>query len=202
MKLIKSKDGNIIFDGKKSYWYHEYKSVIVDGEVYEKTKCVDVTKHISEIRKEEKSKFYFNEWDFPMIDYKAKIENTTFFYGGITTNTIYSERNDINNLICAFKEGLLDPRIKKISIGKDHRNWKYEWDDIIDNMMVTIDIGGYGWNNSIYASFDLRDFIGFNPDSIADYRVKEVFKKNGIELGTELNYKQVLKLLTKKIQLT
>lgn len=206
LTLIKGLEPNTaIFTGTKKLETIEYKYIDVDGELYSRRFYSEKNKSVEEIKKE--FDFEYEEYPFELLNYVFKIEVPTLrtLYDHWTEPLEYSTNNWINNIITAHKKGFLDKRIKNINSSRNsiynYRDSIRIWREILRSYSVDIPFTTIGWGNSksyYYYNISLKDFLEA-PSNKIYIPIKELFKKNGLDLDKEITTNKVLKLFKQQI---
>ena len=199
MELIKLSNDRLGFKGSIEYYITEFKHIEYDGERYTREVKTLVNKTVEELRVE--SEHYFNdiEYSFNEIDYKLSIEEYSGFTRPLSNGLrglFYSENQYVNCICKAFELGFLDKRITNVYSGKTQR--RYDWNDIISNMEVSIPFIEYGFNNSVYYTISIETLLNIPIKKIPE-NLLELFKKNGIDLNSNNINNILIKLINKKV---
>lgn len=177
IKIVK-KGNYITFTGDVVYNKVSYNSVEVDGKIYKREDREEVFDKVENLNRHY---WYDTEWNFDAINYDIVIKNYNGFsyrtLDSMTTDRIiYSNNSEVNSILLAFNNGLLDKRIKYM--GTVNKN---EYRDFIkycisNDNEIPIICGGYGWNNLIYYTISTKDFLNSDFNKLSN-NLKEILKE-------------------------
>jgi hypothetical protein len=202
-----SDDGVIKFKGEIHYTEEETKEVIIDGEKYINEKSISKVSTVDELRLDEwkNAHFYKISYILPGFGKIAEVEENNVFYRSLTDMSkppkycSGSENDYVNTLLVAHAYGLVNPVVKRVYTGSDkYGNMQDVWKEIMRSMEVEICIDCYGWNNALYATVDLMDFMKFNHEETDTFLI-DLFKNNGVNLKSKNELHKTQKLITNKI---
>lgn len=211
LQLVKIDDNNFKFDGVIKYSESEFKSVEVDGEVYTKTNYIQREIKASELNESFK---WIRTVEFKELEYYVNIEDSYMFTNGLsdTLPTNHSTNDYVNLIMNLFDTGMMDKRISRISttkntkylntfskFGSDKRNHE-SFKNILETMEVEIIFYYYGFNNVMYYTIKLEDFVNVKYELIdsdmLSYLIRnKIFEK---EFNPTQNTINLLTLKSKK----
>lgn len=209
--MYRDSDGIIKFKGEIRYREPHIKEVIIDGEKYTNTSTVNKVVTVEEMRSDEWMGFHFKTYDYDLKGFGSilKIEDNSVFYSNLSElcnmdgDFKYvgsSENQYVNRLLKAFKYGFVNPVVKNICTGRiEHFNEYTTWSYIMHYLEVEICIYEYGWNNGLFVSVSLEDFITKFNHNETDDRLIDLFMKKGINLKSKNDFNKIQSLIKNKI---
>lgn len=158
LEMYRCKGGVIRFKGMVNYMKRETKEVVVDGEIYTKTKLVDVNKMVSELDVNLSRNYEYEFKDLGITevinDFTGLLENGLCSYGQ------YSQREGANRILTAFNDGVLDSRIIDLTCGKHNRLRDNDYN--VSKGYYSFQLLSYGYNNTICYSVKIDDLQDIN----------------------------------------
>lgn len=193
--------------------YSKTKSVTVDGEVYEKKTYHNYnTNSLTVLINENRSNI--SKINIPLFDLEYYwIDNTSLSNHFIDKYRIWnyrinsplhanitSENDYVMMCVALFENNVFDKRIIDITTSDRYIS------NMVHGKFIWLPIFNYGFNNSFCVKIHLIDFFSIENkrDKIGSYYYSEIkdyfIRKYNIDIEESLNFKDVMKILTKKIQ--
>lgn len=207
LDMYKHDDNIIRFQGQVTYNTTEEKKVVIDGETYVNKKNVQKTLTIEDMRKDEWINLHFGIFEYHIPGYGniAKIEYNSVFYRDLADMCkppkycSGSTNSYVNNILVADSYGLIDSVVKRVYTGKnEYKREDVIWDEIMRSLEVEICINDYGWNNGLFVTVSLEDFLKFNHKEVDPYLV-DLFRKKGVSLKSKNELNKAESLILNKI---
>lgn len=203
IKLIKKENNKFEFVGDVDIWVDTSDNIIQNGKTYIHNSGEVKTLSVAEYKKTRYSDDY--EYDFKELDYKAYVNDRTC--QGQSVNGLYcvkySENDYANCILIAFESELLDSRIVNMYTQKGYsiyypRDYKYQWNHILKSLTIDFIMYGYGYNNFLCYSLNVRDVFLLDYKLISD-EVIDIFNFHGINLKNKNKQNELIKLFNKQI---
>lgn len=206
MKLIRHSSNELRFEGGYDVWFSEADSIIHNGKKYTNTETKCIYKTVAEFKKESPELFDHYNYDFTELNYSIKIENNMLNMHHLDThcNIEYSKNSYVNCIMMAFENGFLDNRIKNVYTQKGSwvyypRHYKEQWNAILRDLEVDFKLYGYGFNNFICYTLNVKDIFLLNAKELPEDIIK-IFSYNGINLKAKNKQIELIKLFNKQIR--
>ncbi len=179
----------------------------LDGEIYWR----DIIK--SNVYDIEKLPTYQYCYNFKMIEYECVLNVPVLFLMNTDARRFfdinYSNNDEVNTILNLFDLGLLDNRIKKLYISKNDEVIDYrmgansrtieQYNNAVLKNELSFGLIHYGFNNSLYYSISLEDFIHIPREKLPTH-VVDFFKEVGLFKNDDI-ISVALKLLETKTRL-
>jgi hypothetical protein len=199
VELYQDDDGVFRFKGKIHLITEETKSVVVDGETYTKSHRYEKEFDLEEL----KITTNIQSYDFELLNYTVSIEDSSYYnYMNRAFRVEYSKDQYVNNIIILHRKKLLDPRIKSIYTSKNRAfQCGMDWESILRNSQVPIEMFEYGWNNSLYYTIGIQDLFEMDYKSIPK-EIVDIFSNNGVSLRSKNEIEKIIRFTNQKINNT
>jgi hypothetical protein len=178
IKLSKSKDGLLVFDGTFRASKSTYDSIVVKGKTYTNHSVEELVYDISSLRKSPDYRFYILEYDFKELNKTVKIEECSSFSSGFSQMALFGySRENVAAVVFAFESGLLP---KEVCDVYTQRGFSYysKWSEMVRTKTVHFFLFHYWGGYSMYYKMKIEDVFKIPVDKLPKDLIDFFSRKN------------------------